>query len=162
MSAPAEVKFYRANEKPYGVFSNLFRRPVIFEGREFPTAEHAYQAGKARRTSVREWLLSAPTPGLVAMASHVLCPWDVVPDWSRIKYDRMRRVLIAKFSQHDDLRGILLSTGEARIVESGKVENKTNRTWGEVKGKGKNMLGVLLMQVRDELRKSQQGHLSDG
>ena len=67
-----EIHFYRANEKPFGVFSNLYRRPITFEGRVFPTSEHAYQAGKARKDEVREWLLSAPTPGLVAMAAHGL------------------------------------------------------------------------------------------
>lgn len=29
---PAEIRFYRSNEKPYGVFSNLHRRTVLFEG----------------------------------------------------------------------------------------------------------------------------------
>lgn len=147
-----EIHFYRANEKPYGVFSNLLQRPITFEGQEFPTAEHAYQAGKASKKQVRDWLLSAPTPGLVAMAAHGLYTWDIVPDWSRIKFDRMRAVLRAKFSQHDDLRKILLSTGEARLVEAGTVNNAVNRTWGEVNGKGQNMLGVMLMELRAELR----------
>ena len=150
---PQEIVFYRANEKPYGVFSNLFRRPILFEGRDFPTAEHAYQAGKARKEDVREWILNAPTPGLVAMAAHGLYTWDIVPNWSRIKYDRMRRVLRAKFSQHDDLLEVLLSTGDARLVEVASVNNAVNRTWGEVNGKGLNMLGVLLMDLRSELRK---------
>src|SRR5258707_7305885 len=44
----------RANEKPYGVFSNLFRRPVEFAGVIYPTAEH--------------WIQAAPTPALAAMA----------------------------------------------------------------------------------------------
>jgi len=149
-----EVRFYRANEKPYGAFSNLFRRSIEFEGRIFPTAEHAYQAGKARKEGVREWILSAPTPGLVAMAAHGLYTWDIVSDWSQIKYDRMRQVLRAKFTQHDDLRKILLSTGDARIVEAGRVANVVNCTWGEVNGKGKNMLGVLLMELRTELIKA--------
>ncbi len=147
-----DICFYRANEKPYGAFSNLFRRPFLFEGREFPTAEHAYQAGKARTPAVREWLLSAPTPSLVAMAAHGLYTWDIVPDWSKIKYERMRNVLRAKFSQHDDLRQLLISTGAHRLVEVGKTNNAVNRTWGEVNGKGQNMLGVLLMGVRSELQ----------
>ncbi|WP_031334882.1 NADAR family protein, partial [Rhodopseudomonas sp. B29] len=42
-----EIRFYRANEKPYGAFSNLYKSPIEFEGQTFPTAEHAYQAGKA-------------------------------------------------------------------------------------------------------------------
>ena len=150
-----EVRFYRANEKPFGVFSNLFPRPITFGGEVFATAEHAYQAGKARKKEVREWILSAPTPGLVAMAAHGLYTWDIVPDWSKIKYDRMRAVLRAKFSQHADLREILLSTGNARLVETGTVPNAVNHTWGEVNGKGKNMLGVMLMELREEFRSLQ-------
>jgi len=148
-----EIHFYRANEKPYGGFSNLYRRPIVFEGQEYPTAEHAYQAGKARKEEVREWILSAPTPSLVAMAAHGLYIWDVAPDWSKIKYDRMRAVLRAKFTQHEDLRKILLDTGDKRLVEVGKTNNAVNRLWGEVNGKGKNMLGVMLMELRSELRK---------
>lgn len=149
---PTEIKFYRANEKPYGVFSNLFRRGIVFEERHYPTAEHAYQAGKARKEEVREWILSAPSPSLVAMAAHGLYVWDIAPNWSKTKFDRMRDVLRAKFLQHEDLREILISTGNARLVEVGTVDNEVNRVWGEVNGKGKNMLGVLLMEVRDEIR----------
>ncbi|MGH8611969.1 MAG: NADAR family protein [Gammaproteobacteria bacterium] len=149
----SEIRFYRANEKPYGAFSNLFRRPMLFEGCEYPTAEHAYQAGKALEPEVRDWILSAPTPSLVAMAAHGLYTWDVVPNWSNIKFDRMRRVLRAKFTQHEDLKQLLLSTSEARLVEAGKIGNAVNRTWGEVNGKGLNMLGILLMEVRAELSK---------
>lgn len=147
-----EIHFYRSNEKPYGAFSNLYRRAMIFEGREYATSEHAYQAGKARKEEVKEWILSAPSPALVAMAAHGLYSWDIVSDWSVIKFDRMRQVLRVKFTQHEDLRELLLSTGEARLVEAGKTDNAVNRLWGEVNGKGKNMLGVLLMELRDELR----------
>lgn len=146
-----EICFYRANEKPYGAFSNLYKRSIKFDGREYPTAEHAYQAGKARKDAVREWILSAPSPALVAMAAHGLYTWDIVPNWSKIKFDRMRQVLRAKFTQHKDLRDLLLSTCSARLVEVGKVDNVVNRVWGEVNGKGQNMLGVLLMELRDEL-----------
>ena len=154
VKAVREIRFYRSNEKPYGVFSNLYRRSVAFEGIEFATAEHAYQAGKARKPEVREWLLSAPSPALVAMAAHGLYTWDIVPKWSLTKFDRMRAVLRAKFSQHDDLRDVLLATGNARLVESATVDNEVNRLWGEVNGKGKNMLGVLLMEIRDDLRRA--------
>lgn len=147
-SSIQEIRFYRANEKPYGAFSNLFKRPVEFEGTTYPTSEHAYQAGKARKPSVRQWILSAPTPALAAMAAHGLYVWDVVPNWAHIKFDRMRAVLRAKFDQHADLRELLLSTGEARLVEAGTVNNAVNRLWGEVDGKGENMLGVMLMEIR--------------
>ncbi|CAG1022937.1 N-glycosidase YbiA [Methylococcales bacterium] len=147
-----ELRFYRANEKPYGAFSNLYRRPIKFEGIEYPTAEHAYQAGKARKEAVRDWILSAPSPSLVAMAAHGLYTWDIAPNWSKTKFDRMKRVLLAKYGQHDDLKQLLLGTGNARLVESATVDNAVNRLWGEVNGVGRNMLGTLLMEVREELR----------
>jgi len=148
-----EVRFYRASEKPYGAFSNLFRRAVEFEGETYPTSEHAYQAGKARKPAVRAWLMAAPSPSLLAMAAHGLYQWDIAPDWSRTKFDRMRRVLWAKFTQHPDLAELLVATGEARLVEAATVDNPVNRLWGEVEGKGgRNMLGIMLMEVREKLR----------
>ena len=150
-----EIRFYRANEKPYGAFSNLYKCPVEFEGTVFPTSEHAYQAGKARKPAVRQWILSAPTPALAAMAAHGLYVWDVVPDWAQTKFQRMRAVLRAKFDQHPALRELLLSTGTARLVEAGTVNNAVNRLWGEVDGKGENMLGVMLMELRTAYAKEQ-------
>lgn len=151
------IRFYRANEKPYGAFSNLLRCEVAFEDRIFPTAEHAYQAGKALKPAVREWILQAPTPSLAAMAAHGLYTWDIVPDWASIKVDRMRAVLRAKFTQHPELRQLLLGTGSKRLVEAGTVNNAVNRFWGEVEGKGENTLGKLLMELRAELRKEKTG-----
>ena len=147
-----EIRFYRASEKPYGPFSNLYRRSIIFEDEEFATSEHAYQAGKARKPAVRRWLMEAPSPALLAMAAHGLYYWDIAPGWSATKFARMRAVLRAKFTQHPDFRELLLSTGDARLVESASVDNEVNRLWGEVAGVGRNMLGVMLMELRDELR----------
>lgn len=147
-----EIRFYRASEKPFGAFSNLFRRDLVFEGEVFPTSEHAYQAGKARKPAVRKWLMEAPSPSLLAMAAHGLYYWDVAPGWSTTKFDRMRAVLLAKFTQHPDLHELLLSTGDARLVETATVDNEVNRLWGEVNGVGRNMLGVLLMELRADLR----------
>jgi ribA/ribD-fused uncharacterized protein len=156
-----EIRFYRANEKPYGAFSNLFRRSIVFEGETFPTSEHAYQAGKARKPEVRAWLMAAPSPALLAMAAHGLYQWDITPNWASSKFDRMRAVLWAKFTQHSDLNDLLLSTGDARLVETATVDNAVNRLWGEVEGKGgRNMLGVMLMEVRARLAAGEVQHTS--
>lgn len=153
-----EIHFYRASDKIYGCFSNLYQRPVEFENEVFDTAEHAYQAGKARKPDVRQWVLAAPSPALVAMAAHGLYWWDIRSDWSKIKFDRMRQVLKAKFTQQEDLREILLSTGDLRLVESATVNNPVNRLWGEVKGQGKNMLGQMLMDLRAQLRQDEEAN----
>jgi ribA/ribD-fused uncharacterized protein len=147
-----EIRFYRASDAPFGCFSNLYRRPVDFEGVSYPTAEHAYQAGKPRKKEVREWLMAAPSPALLAMAAHGLYYWDIAPGWSTSKFARMKAVLSAKFSQHKDLQEILLRTSDARLIESATVDNAVNRLWGEVNGVGQNMLGILLMEVRGDIR----------
>jgi ribA/ribD-fused uncharacterized protein len=146
------ICFYRASEKPYGCFSNLYRCPIAFEGRVYPTAEHAYQAGKPRKPEVRDWLLAAPSPALLAMAAHGLYPWDIAPGWSKGRYARMRAVVEAKFRQHADLAAILLATGDAELIESATVDNAINRRWGQVHGRGTNWLGRILMDVRRVLR----------
>ncbi len=147
-----DVQFYRANKKPFGAFSNLYRREIVFEGEIYQTSEHAYQAGKARKESVKKWLMEAPSPSLLAMAAHGLYYWDVAPGWSKLKFERMRAILHAKFTQHEDLKELLLSTGDARLVETATVDNAVNRLWGEVKGVGQNTLGVMLMDLRSELQ----------
>ena len=146
-----EIRFYRSNERPYGVFSNLYRRPMIFEGENFLTAEHAYQAGKARKLAVKVWLMAAPSPSLLAMAAHGLYSWDIAPGWSKGRRSRMLSVVRAKFQQHADLAEILIGTGTARLVEAGTEDNAVNRRWGEVNGVGSNWLGEILMQVRAEI-----------
>ncbi len=154
-----DIRFYRASEKPYGAFSNLYRREIEFEGEVFATSEHAYQAGKARKPAVRKWLMDAPSPSLLAMAAHGLYYWDIAPGWSTTKFDRMRAVLRAKFTQHPDIRDLLLSTGDAKLVETATVDNEVNRLWGEVNGVGRNMLGVLLMELRTDLRDNAETYL---
>lgn len=167
-----DIQFYRANEKPYGAFSNLFRREVIVEGRSFPTVEHAYQALKPRDAKVRDWLLSAPAPSLVALAAHVfpsdapdpaeimgrtadaLLGFHTRPGWSRLRYPWMMQCLEAKFQQHQDMRNLLLGTGTSQIIESGKIDDDAGRRWGIVNGRGQNYLGRMLMSIRATLQGS--------
>lgn len=141
---PAEIRFYRAIGLN-GFLSNLWRCPVPFESRMFDSAEHAYQFGKPRRRVVSEHLVLADTPALVAFYAHALPPWEIRPDWSAVKIDRMRAVLAAKFSQNRDLLRRLLETGEAQLLET----SKTDAFWGMgARGRGRNMLGRLLMDLR--------------
>lgn len=70
-------------------------------------------------------------------------------DWESVKDQIMRKAVLAKFTQHDDLQELLLSTGDAKLVE-----HTTNDSyWGDGSdGSGKNMLGRILMEVREQLR----------
>ncbi len=66
----------------------------------------------------------------------------------------MYNCLIAKFTQHKDLWTLLDSTGDAFLVE----HTRNDKYWadggdGGTGEKGKNMLGKLLVRVREDLRK---------
>lgn len=71
------------------------------------------------------------------------------PDWEQVKDDLMKTALLAKFRQNDDIRRILLSTGDAHLIE----HTKNDSYWGDGgDGTGKNKLGLLLMEVREILK----------
>jgi hypothetical protein len=95
------------------------------------------------------------------MAAHGLYVWDITPEWSKIKFDRMKGILVAKYTQYDDLKDLLLNTGDARLIESATVDSAVNRLWGEVNGVGQNKLGQLLMEVREELLEAQHQLMSE-
>jgi ribA/ribD-fused uncharacterized protein len=142
------IKFYRSVGK-YGFLSCLYKKPIIFEEREFPSAEHAYQFGKFRDEDTRKWAMNAPKPHLLSILAHGLFSWDIVSNWSKIKVNRMYNVLKAKFSDNE-LKNKLIDTGDSILIEN----SKSDAFWGVgPHGKGKNTLGNLLMKVREEIKK---------
>ena len=60
----------------------------------------------------------------------------------------MYDVCKAKFTQNPELAEKLLATGEQELVEG---NNWNDTFWGMCRGKGKNMLGNILMKIREEL-----------
>lgn len=145
------IYFYRSNEK-FGFLSNLYPCKVIFENIEFKSSEFAYQYGKFRKQTEKEkeiltWAMQCPNSSLMAQLSHSLFSWQIVPDWNTIKLERMKNVINAKFSQNPELKRKLIETRNYLLVEN----SKTDSFWGCGKNKkGKNMLGILLMNLRKE------------
>jgi ribA/ribD-fused uncharacterized protein len=74
---------------------------------------------------------------------------DLRKDWESVK-DRIKcEAVLAKFTQHADLRETLLGTGDSEIVE----HTGNDAYWGDGgDGSGKNRLGQILMRIREELR----------
>jgi ribA/ribD-fused uncharacterized protein len=125
--------------------SNFYPHPFVFRGREYPTAEHAFQAAKCVDTDEAERVRLAATP---AAARRIGQRARLGQSWNDIRVDVMHEVLEAKFAD-PDLRARLLATGADELVE----ENTWNdRFWGRSSGVGRNMLGRLLMELRDSLR----------
>lgn len=126
----------------YYFLSNFFPCKVTIEGITFQNSEAAFQAYKCP-SRVKEFVnLSASD------AKHLGRQVDLRPDWEVIKLEVMYQVLCAKFKGNKLLGSWLIQTGDAILVEG---NTWGDRFWGVCGGKGKNHLGVLLMQVRDEI-----------
>jgi len=142
------ILFYRVRE-PYGDFSNFSPHPVELRGRVWPTSEHYFQAQKFAGTEHEEAVRSAKSPMIAARMGRSR-ERPLRSDWETVKDDIMREALRAKFAQHASLRSLLLSTGDADLVE----HTTNDRYWADGgDGSGKNRLGQLLMELRSELRR---------
>jgi ribA/ribD-fused uncharacterized protein len=72
-------------------------------------------------------------------------------DWEAVKDEIMREALRAKFTQNPQLRSLLFGTESAVLVE----HTTSDSYWGDNgDGSGKNRLGELLMELREDLRRT--------
>lgn len=132
----------------YAFLSNFYPALVTHRATLFVTAEHAYQAAKAATAAQREAIRKAHGP---AEAKRLGKKLDS-PGWHEHKLQVMHEVLESKFSLNPDLRRKLLATGDSELIE-GNTWGDT--FWGVCDGIGENFLGVLLMQVRADIRTKQ-------
>lgn len=132
----------------HGFLSNFAPAPIRLKGKRWPTTEHYFQAQKFAGTPHEKAIREAKTTMLAArMGRDRKLP--LRRDWEAVKVAVMREALYAKFEQHDDLRFELLATGDAPLVE----HTPDDDYWGDGgDGSGRNMLGRLLVEVRDILR----------
>ncbi|MFN3197428.1 MAG: NADAR family protein [Bradymonadia bacterium] len=142
------VEFYSVQGE-WGEFSNFAEYPIRLAGKTWSSVEHYFQAMKFKDKALQEKVRRTRTPSLAArMGRDRKLP--LRRDWESAKVNVMRDAVRAKFTQHDDLRALLLSTGDARIIE----HTENDAYWGDGgDGRGKNMLGRILMQVRAELER---------
>jgi hypothetical protein len=142
------VYFYDTRENPYGCFTNFSRHGFELDGDWWITSEHYFQAQKFAGTPHAEEIRRLPTPREAFDLAHKL-KHLVRSDWSQVRDDVMRKAVQRKFEFNADIRSVLLSTGDALLVE----DSPTDSYWGcGADRKGKNMLGKILMEVREKLR----------
>lgn len=141
-----KIEFY-TTKGPYGFLSNFYRRPVKLKGYEWPTSEHYYQAQKFAGTPWENKVRQCPNPKEAAnMGRRRDLP--LRSNWEQVKDNIMYEVVLAKFSQHPDLKEKLLATSDALLVE----HTENDKYWGDGgNDSGKNMLGKTLMEVRKVL-----------
>lgn len=141
---PKEINFYSRKEE-YGWMSNFWRQSMVIDGVIYPTNEHYYQSQKAKDEHISEYVRTAPTPYLAMVLGRALRPHEMVDNWKDKRVEVMLKGLRAKFKQDRELKQKLLDTGNAVLHEDSPIDI----FWGK---KGKDMLGKLLMQVREELK----------
>ena len=142
----SEVIYFYLKDEEHGWLSNFWPSPFIAEdGKTYPTVEHYYQSRKTTDLKVREWIRLAPKPYLAMKAGRNLRDKDGLPeDWDEYKDICMMNALRMKFSSNAELARKLMATGQAILGE----DSPTDMYWGR---RGKNVLGNLLMRLRNEL-----------
>jgi ribA/ribD-fused uncharacterized protein len=144
----SDVIHFYAPGGAYGCFSNHSAHPIVLHGKTWPTTEHYFQARKFPGTDHEEAIRLAPSSMVAAELGRDRSK-PLRADWNAVKNDLMREAVRAKFEQHTDIRAVLLATGDAEIVE----HTEKDSYWGDGgDGTGKNMLGLILMEVRAHLR----------
>ena len=143
------INFYSVSDA-FGQFSNFAPFPINVDGERWPTSEHYFQAQKFEDESYRQTIRKTKSPMQAARLGRDR-KQKLRRDWESVKVGIMRNAVMAKFTQHAELHSLLLSTGEAKIVE----HTENDDYWGDGgDGSGKNMLGRILMEVRDKLRQA--------
>ena len=135
----------------YAFLSNFESSPFTADGATFPTVEHWFQAFKTLDPVEFREIAAADTPGRAKrMGRHV----TLRPDWEEVKVDVMREGLRKKFAI-PRFRAMLLATGDEELMEGNTWHDNT---WGNCvcqkcqNTPGRNMLGMLLMEIRNEIR----------
>ena len=172
------IRFWKPTKKPYGVFSNYHPSPLVMEDEKRYTSSEAYyqsrkfseltEAGAWYRERVR--LAKTPHQSKCLASQRLFPPERALPfelalnplieeakrrgvvlrdDWEEHKLEVMEYVLRAKFDQHPALKRLLLETGDKPIYEISPYDTY----WGTGRdGKGKNVLGKMLVSLRNEYR----------
>ncbi|MBX9656682.1 NADAR family protein [bacterium] len=159
------VLFFKRDRDQFFWLSHFHAASIEIEGETWPTVEHYFQSRKSHDPEYRWVIQSCVHPGMAKrFGASPDGPRKIAgqswfrthgqkhrDDWRDVRLDIMRQADMAKFSQHPKLRELLISIGDAEIVEDTTMDD----FWGiGPDGQGKNWAGRILMEVQRELRAS--------
>ena len=131
----------------YAFLSNFWEVPVTYKGLTYGSNEAAFQAQKCMTEEEKMEFTQLRPSASKKLGRRV----QLRPDWEEVKVGIMEEIVRAKFTQNEELKALLLATGEAYLEEG----NTWHDTCGGVDaktGEGQNHLGKILMKVRGELK----------
>lgn len=130
----------------YRYLSNFHICPVEVEGYLYTSSEAAYMAQKTIDPDKK----AALTQMAPSKAKRYGQEINMREDWGYYRVSAMTKVLMAKFTQNEELFELLMETENMYLEES---NNWNDTFWGVdyLTGEGYNMLGKCLMDVRSML-----------
>ena len=145
MTTSIEFSSYSAT---YNEFSNFYSSPFTLKDKQWPTVEHYFQAQKfPGDKELQQRIRTADTPAIAKKLGRTRSP-HFRADWEDVKETIMMEGLKAKFTQNPALASLLKSTGTTPLKEKAFWDS----FWGTGRnGKGKNRMGALLEQLREEI-----------
>lgn len=138
----------------YYFLSNFSDSPMEYDGILYQNAEAAFQAQKCINAAERDAFSKINSTEAKKLGRKV----SLRPDWENIKVSVMRDIVRAKFSQNLELREKLLATS-GEYLEEGNTWG--DRVWGTVNGSGANLLGWILMELREELEMAREKNVEE-
>ena len=139
-------------EEEYEYLSNFYPSKFTLIDIEFSNVEQYFQYMKAmffNDVETANKILQTSSPSIAKSLGREVENFDEY-DWERKNIQIMYDGVLAKFLQNKDLTEKLLQTGSSLLVEGNQWQDDY---WGVVNGEGQNNLGIILMQVRNILRR---------
>lgn len=140
--------WFHSKSTGYDWLSNFSRHPFSIDDVMWPTVEHYYQAQKFEDPDLAESIRSIKTPAETRKLADRHAA-EIRSDWNGKKDLAMVKALRAKFEQNRKLKKALLTTGEKELIHRSSKDTYWGRN--ENTNEGRNRLGELLMQIREEL-----------
>jgi ribA/ribD-fused uncharacterized protein len=140
---------FHSKSPSYNELSNFHKAKFMLDGKEWPTVEHYFQAQKFSSSPEYQEKIRAASEPTRAKALGASREFPIRNDWDTYRDEVMRKAVKAKFEQNPNLNTLLSSTTPRPLIE-----NTNDAYWGQGRNKkGKNRLGTLLMELRDNAGK---------
>ena len=134
--------------KDHVFLSNFFESTFTEDGKQYKTVEHYFQSKKFLDQELEMLVVNSSSPRSakrLGRINRIDSEW-----WNSVRNSTMKNALGLKFTQNDDLKNKLLETNDAKLIEF----SKSDRYWGGSLKGSRNMLGIMLMELRSLLRKN--------
>lgn len=116
----------------YASLSNFWEIPVTYQGLTYGSNEAAFQAQKCM-TEEERLPFTEMRPAMSKKAGRRV---QFRADWEDVKLSIMEDIVRAKFTQNEDLKQLLLATGDL-VLEEGKPGTTPSGAWTLRPGRAK-------------------------